>query len=52
MIVAEISISLLTMGEVSEDCRIANAVPLFRKSSRDKPGNNRLMSFVAVVGKL
>eukprot|EP00061_Rhincodon_typus_P013580 g40033.t1 len=34
-------------GEIPEDWKIANVVPLFKKSSRDNPGN-----YMSVVGKL
>ena len=37
-------------GEVPEDWRIANVVPL--KGSKDNPGNYRPVSLTSVVGKL
>ena len=48
----EIFVSSLATGEVPEDWRIANVVPLFKKSSRDNPGNYRPMNLMSVVGKL
>ena len=35
-----------------EDWRIANVVPLFKKGSRDHPGNYRPVSLTSVVGKV
>eukprot|EP00061_Rhincodon_typus_P010069 g34075.t1 len=40
------------LGEVPEVWRMANVVPLFKKGSRDNPGNNRPVSLTSVVGKL
>ena len=37
---------------VPEDWRIANVVPLFKKGSRDNPGNYRLVSLTSVVDKV
>eukprot|EP00061_Rhincodon_typus_P004301 g22246.t1 len=37
------------MGEVLEDWRLANVVPLFKKGCKEKPGNYRLES---VLGPL
>ena len=48
----EIFISSLATGEVPEDWRIANVVPLFKKGIRDNPGNYRPVSLTSVVGKL
>ena len=42
----------MATGEVPEDWRIANVVPLFKKGSRDNPGNYRPVSLTSVVGKL
>ena len=42
----------MTTGEVPENWRIANVVPLFKKGSRDNLGNYRLVSLTSVVGKL
>eukprot|EP00061_Rhincodon_typus_P006832 g27877.t1 len=39
-------------GEVLEDWRVENVVPLFKKGSEDKPGNYRPVSLASVVGKL
>ena len=41
----------MTIGEVPEDWRIANVVPLFKKGSRDNPGNYRPVNLTSVVGK-
>ena len=48
----EIFVSSLDTGQVPEDWRIANVVPLFKKGSRDNPGNYRPVSLTSVVGKL
>ena len=37
----EIFVSSLATGEVAEDWRIANVVPLFKKGSKSNPGNYR-----------
>eukprot|EP00061_Rhincodon_typus_P005511 g25104.t1 len=39
---ADIFTSCLNTDEVPEDWRLANVVPLFRKGSRDNPGNYML----------
>ena len=39
-------------GEVPEDWRIASVVPLFKKGSKNNPGNYRPVSLTSVVGKL
>ncbi|XP_038671336.1 uncharacterized protein LOC119975618, partial [Scyliorhinus canicula] len=44
--------SSLATGIVPEDWRIANVVPLFKKGSRDNPGNYRPVSLTSVVGKV
>jgi len=49
---AKIFVSSLATGEVPEDWRVANIVPLFKKGSRDNPGNYRPVSLTSVVGKL
>ena len=49
---AKIFVSSLDTGEVPEDWRVANIVPLFQKGRRDNPGNYRLVSLTSVVGKL
>ena len=41
-VLTEIFAFSLATGEVSEDWTIANVVPLFKKGSRDNPGNYRL----------
>eukprot|EP00061_Rhincodon_typus_P005190 g24421.t1 len=38
----DIFVSSLATGEFPEDWRIDNVVPLFKKGSRDNPGNYRL----------
>ena len=48
----EIFVSSLDTGEVLEDWRIANVVPLVKKGSKDNPGNYRSVSLMSVVGKL
>ena len=48
----EIFVSSLATGEVPEDWRIANVVPLFKKDSKNNPGNYRPVSLTSVVGKL
>ncbi|XP_062907777.1 ubiquitin-conjugating enzyme E2 G2 isoform X1 [Mobula hypostoma] len=49
---ARIFMSSLSTGMVLEDWREANVVPLFKKGSRDSPGNYRPVSLTSVVGKL
>ena len=44
--------SSMVTGEVPEDWREANVVPLFSKGCREKPGNYRPVSLSSVVGKL
>ena len=44
--------SSLASSIVPEDWRIANVVPLFKKGSRDHPGNYRPVSLTSVVGKV
>ena len=39
-------------GEVLDDWRIANVVPLFKKGSKINPGNYRPVSLISVVRKL
>lgn len=48
----EICVSYLTSGEVLEDGRLANVVPLFRRGSKDKPLIYRPVSQTSVVEKL
>eukprot|EP00061_Rhincodon_typus_P013368 g39699.t1 len=38
----EEQLRFLATGEVLEDWRVANVVPLFKKGNRDNPGNYRL----------
>ena len=49
---AEIFESSIVTGEVPEEWRVANVVPLFKKGCREKPGNYRPVSLTPVVGKL
>ena len=49
---AEIFASSLSTGEVPEDQSVANVVPLFKKDSKEKPGNYRPMSLTSVAGIL
>jgi len=44
--------SILASGEVPEDWKTADVVPLFKKDNRDKPGNYRPVSLMSVVEKL
>ena len=44
--------SSIVTGEVLEDWRVANVVPLFKKGCREKPGNYRLVSFTSVGQKI
>ena len=48
----EIFVFSLATGEIPEDWRIANVVPLFKKGSKNNPGNYRPVSLTSVVGKL
>eukprot|EP00061_Rhincodon_typus_P001904 g16095.t1 len=48
----EIFISLIATGEVLEDWRLANVVPPFMKSGKEKPGNYRAVNLTSVMGKL
>ena len=49
---AEIFESSIVTGEVPEDWRVANVVPLCKKGCREKPGNYRPVRLTSVVGKL
>ena len=40
------------MGEVSEDWRIANVTPVFKKGRKEDPGNYRQVSLTSVLGKV
>ncbi|XP_062891826.1 uncharacterized protein LOC134339340 [Mobula hypostoma] len=44
--------SSIGTGEAPEDWRVADVVPLFKKGSRDSPGNYRPVSLTSAVGKL
>ena len=48
---ALIFMSSLASGIVPEDWRIANVVPLFKKGSRDHPGNYRQMALLLLWAK-
>ena len=48
----DIFTSSLTTGEVPEDWKMANVVPLFKKGSRNNSGNSRPVSLMSVMGKL
>ena len=48
----EVFVSSLATGEVPEDWRIANVVHLFKKGSKNNPGNYRPVSLTSMVGKL
>eukprot|EP00061_Rhincodon_typus_P007464 g29184.t1 len=45
-------VSTLATGEVAEDWRIANVVPLFKKGNKDNPGNYKPVNLTLVVGQL
>ena len=49
---AKIFVSFLAAGEVPEDWRVPNIVPLFKKGRRDNLVNYRPVSLTLVVGKL
>ena len=49
---AEIFESSIVTGEVPEDWRMANVVPLFKKGCRAKPGKYTLVNLTSVMGKL
>ena len=44
--------SSLESGQVSEDWRVTNVTPLFKKGSREDLGNFRPVSLTPVVGKV
>eukprot|EP00061_Rhincodon_typus_P007373 g29014.t1 len=46
---AEVFVSSIATGEVPEDWRLANIVPLFKKGGKEKLGNYRPMSRTSVV---
>eukprot|EP00061_Rhincodon_typus_P018373 g47525.t1 len=48
----KIFVSSLATGEIPEDWRVANVVPVFKKGNRDNPGNYRPTSLISVVWKL
>ncbi|PKU35728.1 rna-directed dna polymerase from mobile element jockey- hypothetical protein [Limosa lapponica baueri] len=39
-------------GEVPEDWRKANVIPVFKKSKKEDPGNYRLVSLTSIPGKM
>ncbi|GAB0207459.1 mitochondrial enolase superfamily member 1 [Grus japonensis] len=39
-------------GEVPEDCRKANVIPVFKKGKKEDPGNYRLVSLISIPGKM
>ena len=43
--------SLLT-GEVPEDWRLANVIPIYKKGCKEDPGNYRPVSLTSVPGKV
>eukprot|EP00061_Rhincodon_typus_P007232 g28737.t1 len=49
---AEVFVSLVATGEASEDWRLDNTVPLFKKVGEEKLGNYRPVSLTSVVGNL
>ena len=42
----------LQEGKVPEDWKLANVTPIFKKGSRDQPGNYRPISLTSVLGKI
>ena len=44
--------SSLESGQVPEDWRVANVIPLFKKGSREELGNYRPVSLTSFVGKV
>ena len=42
----------MATGEISDDWRIANVVPLFKKGSKNNPGNYRPVSLTSAIVKL
>ena len=51
-VLTETFASSLSTGEVPEDWRMANVVPLFKKDNKDNPGNFRRVILTSVGGKL
>ena len=49
---AMIFASSMETGDVPEDWRIVDVVPIFKKGNRDSPRNYRPVSLTSVVGKL
>lgn len=49
---AEIYESSLHMGEVLDEWRVDNALPLLMKDCKEKLGNYRAVSLTSVMGKL
>ena len=39
-------------GQVPDDWKIANMVPIFKKGKREDPGNYRPVSLTSILGKL
>ena len=40
------------MGEVPDDWRRANVVPIFKKGKKEEPGNHRPVSLTSIPGKV
>ena len=40
------------MGEVPEDWRRANVIPVFKKGKKEEPGNYRPVSLTSIPGKI
>lgn len=42
----------LRLGDIPEDWRKANVIPIYKKSLKDDPGNFRPISLTSVPGKV
>ncbi|KAG9461290.1 hypothetical protein GDO78_017389 [Eleutherodactylus coqui] len=47
-----IFVDTIKTGVVPLDWRIANVVPIYKKGTKSKPGNYRLVSLSSVTGKI
>lgn len=46
------AVSSLVTGDVPEDWRVANIIPLFKKRSRVNPRDYKLVCFTSMVGNI